>query len=205
MKRYIQILIYIAFSISVSGQNDTIRNDNGTIEVGSVLNGLKEGKWISYYKNGNIEYIGSFYKGKRDGKWIWYHENGQILSKEKYYSDILLKSKFWDSNGDISTIDKFKREAEYPGGMEAFRKMIYDSLVYPKDANELSITGEVRIQFKINVSGEMVDSKILKRVDRSLDYEALRVVNLSGKWIPGVFHNRPYYSIFVIPVIYKLE
>jgi TonB family protein len=205
MNRLFHILIFIAFSNSIFGQKDTIRNEDGTFEIGPLVNGIQEGSWKSYYKNGMLEYEGSYSNGNRAGKWIWYHTNGQILSKESYFNNILTKYKFWDPNGKRSDISKFKKDAEYPGGLEAFRKMINDSLIYPEKAIKNGIFGRVTIQFKVNDKGEVIDIKILRGLEPLLDNESIRVVKLSGKWTPGEFHNRPYFSMFVIPIIFQLK
>jgi TonB family protein len=179
--------------------------DAKVIEIGLLKEGKKEGKWISYYNNGSIESIGKYYNGLKERKWTWYHDNGQICSKESYYRDDFIKGKFWDCMGGKANVSDYKIEDEYPGGLEAFRKMVNDSIKYPQIAIENGIFGDVRISFKVNSMGELVNPKIIKHMDSSLDKEALRVVKLSGLWKPGRFHNRPSSSVFVIPIIFQLQ
>jgi hypothetical protein len=205
MNRFFHIIILIALSNSIFGQIDTIKNKDGSYEIGNKVNGLPEGKWRSFYKDGMLEYEGSYSLGMRVGKWTWYHENGQILSKESYNKDILTKGKFWNDDGEPCNISIYKKEAVYPGGLEVFRKMVNDSVKYPPIAVENGIFGKVFVQFKINAEGEVCDVKALKKLDPLLDKESIRVVKLSSKWIPGSFHNRPYFSIFVVPIIFSLE
>ena len=40
------------------------------------MNGLKHGKGIIYYKNGNIKYDGDFVKDKYEGNGKYINENG---------------------------------------------------------------------------------------------------------------------------------
>jgi len=206
MKKSVQILILVLLSKVVYSQPDTVRNIEGKIvEIGMLKGGLKEGLWRSYYLNGNIESEGNYQGGLKYGKWNWYHENGNIWSKESYNKDELTRGKFWDKKGRPSKISEFKIEAEYPGGLEAFRKMINDSTRYPKIAVENGIFGKVLIQFKVDTKGQIEDIKILKHIDPSLDQEAIRVVRLSGPWIPGTFHGKPWHSIFIMPIIFSLK
>ncbi|MEE3264680.1 MAG: hypothetical protein VX290_17695, partial [Candidatus Latescibacterota bacterium] len=38
----------------------------------------KDGKWVRYYRNGEIENEINYVDGKEDGKWVYYYEDGQI-------------------------------------------------------------------------------------------------------------------------------
>ena len=48
------------------------------------LNGKQDGKWISFYKNGNIKSIINWKDGKLNGKAYEYYENGKVLREETY-------------------------------------------------------------------------------------------------------------------------
>lgn len=50
------------------------------------LNGKQDGKWISFYKNGNIKSIVNWKDGKLNGKYIIYEKNGK-KSTETIYKD----------------------------------------------------------------------------------------------------------------------
>ena len=54
--------------------NKEIKYDNGRY-VGQVVNGLREGKGIYYFNNGN-RYEGDYRNGKREGKGIFYWNSG---------------------------------------------------------------------------------------------------------------------------------
>ena len=59
---------------------------NGTLKAeGSYNNGVKAGRWKYYHKNGNIEQTGVYGKdGKLKGDWVWYYPSGNILREEEY-------------------------------------------------------------------------------------------------------------------------
>ena len=40
---------------------------------GLIKNGKKEGAWISYYSNGQLESKGNYENGKKEGAWISYY------------------------------------------------------------------------------------------------------------------------------------
>jgi len=54
------------------------------IEQGKIKNGKKEGPWVGYYKNGQLDYKGTYKNGKWDGPWVSYYDNGQLWLKGTY-------------------------------------------------------------------------------------------------------------------------
>lgn len=193
---------------SIFGQVDTVFFNDGKVQgIGTLINGQKNGKWTTYFDTGSIESEGHYKNNKRTGKWIWYHDNGVLCSKEKYKNNKLKirKSKFWDKKGNPSNVSEIITDPKYPGGMNAFRRMVADNLKYPREAQLKGISGKVFVQFAINKKGELVDAKIIKGVDPYLDNEALRVVKLSGKWTPGTMHGKKLKVKFTFPVIFSLQ
>ena len=51
---------------------------------GEIIDGKKEGYWITYYANGNKRSEGAFKAGVKEGKWILYHQNGQKQSEAHF-------------------------------------------------------------------------------------------------------------------------
>ena len=44
----------------------------------------KEGKWISFYDNGHIQYTGIYLEGKKDREWRGWHYDDRLRSVERY-------------------------------------------------------------------------------------------------------------------------
>lgn len=82
---------------------------NGKVKMeGNIENGVREGKWVSFYENGMIwsetyfskgvkdgptttwfpngsrRYTGEFKNDKEFGKWVYYDENGKIAEEKEY-------------------------------------------------------------------------------------------------------------------------
>ena len=73
------------------------------------INGKREGKWISYYENGQIKKEGNYMNGWYYGSWNSYYENGQIESKENFSNQ--KREGKWISyyeNGQIKTEGNYK-------------------------------------------------------------------------------------------------
>jgi protein TonB len=99
-----------------------------------------------------------------------------------------------------------EEQATFQGGdINSFRDWVQKNMVYPPVAVENGIFGRVTVQFAVNSKGEVVDVKILRGVDPSLDKETIRVIMSSPKWGAARQGGRAVKQQFVIPVIYKLE
>lgn len=58
-----------------------------TIEQGSAINGLRHGKCIRYFPNGNKQVESYFDMGKREGSWKHYNLAGKLIMVVKYNND----------------------------------------------------------------------------------------------------------------------
>ena len=54
------------------------------IENGNIKNGRKNGEWVSYHKNGQLDTKGNWKDGQLDGLRESYHENGKLFIKNSY-------------------------------------------------------------------------------------------------------------------------
>jgi len=93
-----------------------------------------------------------------------------------------------------------------PGGdINAFRNWLQGSLRYPQIASENNIQGTVTLRFVIERDGSLSGIEMLGTPDKSLTDEAIRVLKMSPKWIPGKSRNRPVRSFFTLPVVFRLS
>jgi periplasmic protein TonB len=96
--------------------------------------------------------------------------------------------------------------ASFQGGdLNSFRDWVQKNLEYPPVAAENGISGKVYVQFAVNSKGEVVDVKVLRGVDPSLDKESIRVITTSPKWNPAKQGGRNVKQQFVIPLSFVLQ
>ena len=104
------------FTGDISGESKTLKN----ITVGKVKNGKPDGKWLGFYKSGQLK-TKIFYKdGKEDGPSKSYYQNGQLKKEGTFKDDKedgLIKS--YDENGQLES------EETYIDGEFISRKEIY--------------------------------------------------------------------------------
>ena len=82
---------------------------------------------------------------------------------------------------------------------------LYKNIKYPSVAQDNGIQGRVLVQFVVNKDGSIVDPKVLRSVDPSLDKEAMRVVQAMPKWTPGKQRGKPVRVRFTLPVTFRLQ
>ncbi|MFO8067090.1 MAG: energy transducer TonB [Bacteroidales bacterium] len=73
---------------------------------------------------------------------------------------------------------KFLKKPKLDGGKDALKKFINDNLIYPKEALDKNIQGDVIVKYKVNTFGEVIESKVVKGLGHGCDEEALRLVSL---------------------------
>jgi len=71
---------------------------------------------------------------------------------------------------------KFINTAIYPGGKKAVQEFIKKNLSYPKEALNSQIEGDVIVKYKVNSSGNITNTHIIKGIGYGCDKEAVRIV-----------------------------
>ncbi len=94
---------------------------------------------------------------------------------------------------------------QFPGGIEELMKFIKDNLHYPHDAFKAGIEGRVVIRFIVSRNGDVTDVTVIRGIDSSCDNEAVRVVKMMPKWIPGRKNGQNVAVFFTLPISYKLK
>ena len=94
---------------------------------------------------------------------------------------------------------------EFQGGEEARIKFLQENLVYPQEAKEKGIEGKVYIGFVVEKDSSLTNFTIVRSAHPLLDEEALRVVKLMPKWIPGKQKDKAIRFQFNIPIVFKLD
>lgn len=102
-------------------------------------------------------------------------------------------------------LENAEQAPSFPGGPEALNRFLSENLQYPIIARESGIQGKVIIKFVVSRTGDIMDIQVLRGVDASLNREALRVVQLMPKWIPGKQKGRAVSVYFTLPVEFSLQ
>jgi len=93
----------------------------------------------------------------------------------------------------------------FPGGDNARQRFLGSNIFYPVAATTYRIQGTVYIQFVIDTDGNVTNVKILRGIGGGCDEEAVRVVKLMPKWIPGKQNGKAKNVLFNMPIYFKLQ
>lgn len=91
----------------VSKQNPSLVLSEGNY----TADGLKDGEFISYYPNGNLQSKGNFKQNKYDGKWEINYDNGKPQMTFEADNGVIKVINVWNEKG-IKTVDNGKGNFE---------------------------------------------------------------------------------------------
>ena len=94
---------------------------------------------------------------------------------------------------------------QYPGGDRELLKFIAQSIKYPTDAQEAGVQGRVICSFVVDKKGNIVEPKIIRGIDPSLDAEALRVIGMMPRWTPGRQDGKAVRVLYTVPITFRLQ
>jgi periplasmic protein TonB len=91
------------------------------------------------------------------------------------------------------------------GGIEKFREWVQKRTIYPQIAQDNGIKGKVSVSFVVETDGSVSNVKIVKSVNALLDEEAVKAIESSPKWNPGLQRGRAVRVRFVIPLVFAFN
>ena len=94
---------------------------------------------------------------------------------------------------------------QYPGGDRELLKFIAQSIKYPTDAQEAGVQGRVICSFVVDKKGNIVEPKIIRGIDPSLDAEALRVIGMMPRWTTGRQDGKAVRVLYTVPITFRLQ
>ena len=94
---------------------------------------------------------------------------------------------------------------QYTGGDRELLKFIAQSIKYPTDAQEAGVQGRVICSFVVDKKGNIVEPKIIRGIDPSLDAEALRVIGMMPRWTPGRQDGKAVRVLYTVPITFRLQ
>ncbi|PJJ10518.1 beta-lactamase regulating signal transducer with metallopeptidase domain [Flavobacterium sp. 1] len=98
---------------------------------------------------------------------------------------------------EIHNLAQISDKPEFPGGIEKFYQFVGTNFKTPSEPN---LKGKVYITFIIEKDGSLSDFKILRDIGYGTGDEAIRVLKLSPKWIPGKIDGNPVKVMYSLPI-----
>lgn len=99
---------------------------------------------------------------------------------------------------------RIDNQPQFPGGQPKLIQFLQDSLLYPKEAQEKGIQGQVYVEFVIETDGSITNTKVVRGIGGGCDEETVRVVNAMPNWTPGNHKGQNVRVKYVLPVSFFL-
>ncbi|EON78195.1 TonB family protein [Lunatimonas lonarensis] len=90
------------------------------------------------------------------------------------------------------------------GGMEGWNNYVSENLKYPERAKQGNVQGTVYVVFVVDREGNVTNPEILRGIGAGCDEEALRLVQNSPRWTPGIQSGQLANVQIRIPIRFKL-
>jgi Gram-negative bacterial TonB protein C-terminal len=95
------------------------------------------------------------------------------------------------------TYDLVEVRPEFPGGYLEFLKFISSNYKLPEVE---SLSGAVKVSFVIDELGKITNIKVIKDLGNGTGEEAIRVLKMCPKWLPGENENQKVSVAMTIPI-----
>jgi len=86
---------------------------------------------------------------------------------------------------------------QFPGGMDQFYKFVAENFKTPKVEK---LAGKIYVTFVIEIDGSITGMKVLRDIGYGTGEEAIRVLKLSPKWLPGQQNGKTVRCTYSLPI-----
>jgi len=214
--------LWISFSNDGVSTDSTFYADNHvTSHRGYYLNGrLRDSVWTApdgtgisrgYWEDGKPEHTGQVTNWEKSGPWSYYTRQGILCSVETMQADTIASATDYDAAGKNPRPHKgdYEMESEYRGGVRRWLTYLGNAMSedkLPKNFLEgKTPQGTVVVEFIVDEQGQIGDVRVQQSVCDELDVCACNIIRKSGRWTPGVQHNRPVKTYKRQPLTFRLE
>ena len=94
---------------------------------------------------------------------------------------------------------------KFPGGLQEAMVFIGKNIKYPVAAQQAKIEGRVIVRFVVGSDGSVSNVEVMRGVSPELDSEAIRVVSMMPKWIPGKQRGKAVAVKYTMPIMFRLQ
>jgi len=129
--------------------------------------------------------------------------NGNPLGSEKGTTTEPVKEAPKTGNGDmIANTSMVEKNPAFPGGIDAFLKIVGNKFVAPEMDEEQTM--RVIVLFVIEKDGSLSNITVPRSPGFGLDKEAIRVLkSIKTKWEPGIYKGEPVRTQYSLPIVVK--
>ncbi len=143
---------------------------------------------------------GAIKNGYKNGVWTGESSLNQVSYVESYDEGKFISGVTTDKEGNKISYLIVEQKPEPKKGFTHFYKFIGSNFNYTNESIQLKIKGKILIEFVIDVTGKIVEPKIIKGLGYGLDQEAIRVLLKYENWISGKQRGLNVRVRYTIPI-----
>jgi protein TonB len=102
-----------------------------------------------------------------------------------------------ESDDQVYTTAGIEVKPDFPGGMDKFYSFVGKNYRTPE---EEGLKGKVYVSFVVEKDGSLTDIKVLRDIGYGTGKEAIRVLQKSPKWNPGIQNGKPVRVQYSLPI-----
>lgn len=137
-------------------------------------------------------------------------ESNKIKSKnssEGTHNGLLgIQEKFEGDKGPNGVYTYPEKYPQFIGGIKKFGEFLNKNLVYPEWEKTQKIEGRVFVTFIVEKDGSTSSFQVARvpNGSKNLGNEAVRVLRLMPKWIPGEIEGKKVRVSYTVPIFFEL-
>jgi antitoxin component YwqK of YwqJK toxin-antitoxin module len=190
-----------------NGQTYYTTNNNRIVQSfdanGNAIAENGNGRWVIYNDNFKVIAEGAIVNGKQNGEWTGFDANG-VKTTGIYKNGTLVSGNlFANDNKVYENCKDFDTQASFCGGEEKLGNFLSRNTRHSKSIQSKNIDGSVLMNFIIEKDGSLSNIKVAKGISADIDAEAVRVLENSPKWQPGVLYGVARRVSYMLPISFS--
>ena len=99
----------------------------------------------------------------------------------------------------------FTTDPQPENGLVLYQEYLANNMIYPDEAKANNVEGEVEIQFRVGVAGDLSEFQVIRPLGYGCDEEAVRLLKEGPSWSPATADGRPIAETYRMVVSFTLE
>ena len=181
---------------------------DGMLADSMQFDGAGNGVEMNWDKEGNVSSAGYWVSDTiKRGRWKYFHPNGKIMATEDYVDGKRIACNCFNEAGQaLDSNACTEREADFPGGLTAWRKFIERNLRPDVPVRNKAPEGKytVVMQFVVDTEGKVTGVRPKTSFGYGMEEEAERILNRSPRWNPALQFGRKVKAYRLQPITFVI-
>jgi TonB family protein len=135
------------------------------------------------------------------------HKDGVMNERERTFAIIEYNQqtrRIANASREGTVFTVVEEQPEFPGGFDEMKNFIKSNLKYPRESRMKGEEGTVYVSFIVETDGSISEVRTMRGISPLCDNEAMQVVKLFPKWVPGKQAGEVVRVKFVLPIRFQL-